>query len=135
MCGEGDLLSFAGKKRFEENTCGCRTLVLVCARFSPVSGTVERALCHLNPFNADCRLLCPHSEKRVITDHTDACELEMVQASLTAMDSGVFSLGCWSLRETGSAALGLFLELARADQPGCISECSTESPERNCWWR
>jgi len=47
--------------------------------------------------------------ERVITGHTDACELvlqQIGQASLTVMDAKprAFRMGCWSLLETGSAA-------------------------------
>lgn len=44
-------------------------------------------------------------------------------------------MSCWSLCETGSAALGPFTELVWADEPVCISECSTELPKANHWWR
>lgn len=43
----------------------------MCARFCLVFGTVERALCHLNPFSSDWAFVSPVS-KGVITDHTDA---------------------------------------------------------------
>lgn len=81
--GRRNLLLFARKKRLEGNVRGCRTLfVLVCAHFSSIFGTVERSLCHLNPINADCRLLCPRSEQM-----GDGRPHRCMRASLTVMDS------------------------------------------------
>lgn len=84
FCEERNPFFPAKQKGFEENVCGCRTLfVLVCVHFSTVFGTAERALLHLNPFNADCRLLCPHSEQ--MDDHRPhRCTWESVLEFLSA---------------------------------------------------
>ena len=68
--------------------------VLVYARFSPVFGTVERALRYLKPFNADCRLLCPRSEQT--GDHRPH---RCMRASFTVDSSGIAnSDGLWNFQ-------------------------------------
>lgn len=79
----------------------------MCARLCLVFGTVERALCHLNPFSSDWAFVSPVS-KGVLTDHTDAVRSSQwrVQTLLTGMHSKprAFSTSSWSLLEAERAA-------------------------------
>lgn len=104
-------------------------LLCVCAHFCLVFGTVERALCHLNPFSSDWAFVSPVSEG-VITDHTDAagefrhCLQEWLQIQGVQQQLWESAAG-WK----GSLhALGLFMELR-------LTQCNTEWPETGWQWR
>lgn len=77
--------------------------------------------------------------EQAVADHTDAHKLVLVYTTSFGhqCSDGLWSFdhGLSSLLEMGRAALGLLVEVARADRPVCISECSTQLPEANCWWR
>lgn len=95
------------KKGFEENICAAGCSSCVCAHFCLVFGTVERALCHLNPFSSDWAFVSPVS-KGVITDHTDAAGEFTVESSDIAYRSDsksrAFSSSSGSLLQAGRAA-------------------------------